>query len=255
MNLKAVFFDMDGVIINTEKDGHRIAFNEAFEEFKIQAYWDVNEYHKLLQVGGGKERIRHFFDKTGYSNTEYLSDPADYIMQIHMRKTEIFIELIHSRKLPLRPGIRRIMEEINSQNIPLFICTTSNEQSATAVAESMLTNIRIDAILAGDVVKKKKPDPEIYHMAIQKSGLDPASIVVVEDSMIGVQAAKNAGLRVCATVNEYTRNEDVSAADIVVDCLGDPNGVSANILLGNKPDNFHGYMTLSMINELLEELT
>lgn len=251
MRLKAVFFDMDGVIIDTEKDGHRVAFNYAFKEFGIDAEWSVEDYHSLLQVGGGKERIKYYFEKTGFKHPELDSDPVGFIKKIHLRKTDLFIELIRSRKLPLRPGVRRLMEEINGNNILLAICTTSNEKSAHAVADSMLTGIKIDYILAGDIVKKKKPDPAIYNLAQKKSGIEKNKIIVVEDSNIGVQAAGNAGINVIATVNEYTKNEDVSSASLVVSCLGDTDGEKAKIFSGNVETAFNGIVTLEILDNLL----
>ena len=241
--LKAVFFDQDGVIIETERDGHRVSFNEAFHEFGLDIEWDADYYHELLQVGGGKERIKHHFQKTGFSSSEYNEDPDGYIRKIHALKTKLFIELIKGGKLPLRPGIRRLMEEINSRGIYLAICTTSNEKAADAVKEYMLKGIKIDLVLAGDVVKHKKPDPEIYTMAIKKSGIAAENAFVVEDSRIGVLAGKAAGLSVIATVNGYTKNEDVSSADIVVDCLGDADGQPSKLIQGPWMDNYDGIFT------------
>ncbi|MDA3941477.1 MAG: HAD-IA family hydrolase [Spirochaetia bacterium] len=224
--LKAVFFDQDGVIIETEKDGHRVAFNSAFKEFGLDIEWDGEYYNTLLKVGGGKERIRYYLEKINYTGSEYQKNPDSYIKKIHLKKTEIFVELIKSGKLPLRPGIRRLMEEINSRGIFLGICTTSNEKAALAVEKYMLKGIQIDMILAGDIVKHKKPDPEIYKLALKKSGIPTLNAFVVEDSRIGVLAAKAAGLSVIATLNEYTIDEDVSSADIIVDSLEADGGIT-----------------------------
>jgi HAD superfamily hydrolase (TIGR01509 family) len=249
--LKAVFFDQDGVIIETERDGHRVSFNNAFKEFGLNIEWDVESYHELLQVGGGKERIKFYFQKMGLSNPDYDKDPDVYIKMLHTRKTELFTGLIKAGKLPLRPGVRRLMEEINSRGAFLGICTTSNEKAAEAVEKYMLQGIKIDLLLAGDVVKNKKPDPEIYQMALEKFGVSSANAFVVEDSRIGVLAGKGAGIAVIATVNGYTINEDVSSADIVVDCLGDYDGVASNLLKGRKEDSFDGIITCDMLESYL----
>ncbi len=249
--LKAVFFDQDGVIIETERDGHRVSFNNAFKEFGLNIEWDVEFYHELLQVGGGKERIKFYFQKIGFSNSDYDKDPEGFIKLLHTRKTELFIELIKAGKLPLRPGIRRLMEEINSRGVFLGICTTSNEKAAKAVKKYMLQGIKIDLLLAGDVVKNKKPDPEIYQMALKESGVSSADAFVVEDSRIGVLAGKGAGIAVIATVNGYTKNENVSSADIVVDCLGDYKGVASNLLKSRKDDSFDGIITFDILESYL----
>ena len=224
--IKALFFDMDGVIIDTEKDGHRVAFNQTFQEFGFDFQWSIDHYHELLQISGGKERMRHDFQQR--SIPDVRPEPLDeLIIKLHKRKTEIFISLIESGKLPLRPGIHRFMTEAMEKGIRLGVCTTANERSAAAVTRGVLSNIRFDFVLAGDMVKKKKPDPEIYLTALSKSGLPKDACLVVEDSMNGVAAAKSAGLAVIATTNQYTEKEDLSAADIIVSCLGDPDGEKA----------------------------
>ncbi len=228
--LKAVFFDQDGVIIDTEKDGHRVAFNNAFKEFSLDIEWGTEFYHDLLKVGGGKERIKYYLESINYNGEEYQKNTDSFIKKIHLRKTEIFVELLKSGTLPLRPGIRRLMEEVNNSGLFLGICTTSNEKAALAVEKYMLNGIKIDMILAGDIVKNKKPDPEIYLMALEKSGISPENAFVVEDSRIGVLAGKSAGISVIATLNEYTKNEDVSSADIIVDSLEADGGINIDKL-------------------------
>jgi tagatose 1,6-diphosphate aldolase GatY/KbaY len=128
------------------------------------------------------------------------------------------------RCLPLRPGVRRIMEEAAALGLTLGICTTSNERAAGAITRTLLAGIPLAFVLAGDVVKAKKPDPAIYQLALEKSGLEAGQCVVFEDSHIGVRAAKAAGMNVVATANLYTQHEDLSMADLGVDCLGDPDG-------------------------------
>ena len=221
-SLKAIFFDQDGVIIDTEKDGHRVAFNEAFKAFGYDFQWDVEQYHQLLQISGGKERMRHYFHEEGLFSDLSKSEEDSFIKDLHKKKTEIFISLIESGKLPLRPGIKRIMKEAMAGGLKLGICTTANERSAHAIAKGILHEIQFEFVLAGEVVSKKKPDPEIYLLALQKSGLDPQQCIVVEDSRNGILAAKAAGLRVVATTNVYTEREDLSDADIILTSLGDP---------------------------------
>jgi len=222
--IKGIFFDQDGVIIDTEKDGHRVAFNETFKAFGYPFSWDVDRYHKLLQIAGGKERMRHYFEEEGLLSDLSQDEMDALIKQMHKQKTEAFIGLIESQQLPLRPGTKRLMKEAMDSHITIGVCTTSNERSARAIANGMLKEIHLDFILAGDVVTRKKPDPEIYLLALQKTGLAPQECVVIEDSRNGVLAAKAAGLPVIATTNIYTEKEDLREADLVLTCLGDPNG-------------------------------
>lgn len=219
--LKALFFDMDGTIVDTERDGHRVAFNQAFASCGINAEWDVSTYHRLLQVAGGKERMKTYFQE---NETNLIDDGInldELVQQLHLVKTELFVSLIENGQLPLRPGIRRLMQEANANGILVGICTTSNEKAVKAIVGSLLSDVKIDLILAGDVVKRKKPDPEIYKLALQKTGFAPDEVLVVEDSENGVISAKEAGIKVLVTVNEYTRDENLSRADLVLTSLGD----------------------------------
>jgi HAD superfamily hydrolase (TIGR01509 family) len=222
--IRAFFFDQDGVIIDTERDGHRVAFNRAFKEFGFKVEWDAQTYYELLKIGGGKERMKHFLHTEGFGVPVSPEGEDELIKRLHKRKTELFIELIESGALPLRPGVSRFMKEVNELGLVLGICTTSDERAATAIATRILADIRFDFVLAGDVVSRKKPDPEIYSLALRRSGLKPQECVVIEDSRNGVEAAKEAGIYVVATTNPYTEQEDLSRADIVVTCLGEPDG-------------------------------
>lgn len=221
---RALFFDMDGVIIDTERDGHRVAFNKAFEHFGYDFRWEVERYHSLLQVAGGKERMRHYFNEEGLFQELTPSDMTEHLKKLHARKTEIFLDMLQSGNLPLRPGVKRFMSEAMELNLTICVCTTANERAAAAVTEKMLAEIEFDHVLAGDVVSKKKPDPEIYLLALEKTGLAPEACIVIEDSAIGVAAARRAGLAVVATTNSYTEREDLQEAAIIVSCLGEPDG-------------------------------
>ncbi len=227
--IKAFIFDQDGVIVDTERDGHRVAFNRTFAEFGFDVEWSVQEYHELLQVGGGKERMTHYLKTKGFGVEVKPDDVPELIQRLHRRKTDIFIELIESGALPLRAGVRRIMEEAAGLGLTLGVCTTSNERAARAIAHGMLEGIPFQFVLAGDVVPAKKPDPAIYLLALEKSGLQADQCVVFEDSHIGSVAAKTAGMHVVATTNPYTENEDLSMADVVVNCLGETDGPHAEL--------------------------
>lgn len=246
--LKAIFFDQDGVIIDTEKDGHRVAFNETFKAFGYDFQWDVDRYQKLLQISGGKERMRHYFHEEGLFTELSKSEEDDFIKDLHKKKTEIFISLIEAGKLPLRTGVKRVMMEAMVKGIRLGVCTTANERSANAIAKGMLRDIEFEFVLAGDVVSKKKPDPEIYLLALEKTGLKPQQCLVIEDSRNGILAAKAANLYVVATTNVYTENEDLSDAEIVVTSLGDPDGGKGVLKKGdNSKLEFDGVLHVNQL--------
>jgi HAD superfamily hydrolase (TIGR01509 family) len=231
--IKGFFFDQDGVIIDTERDGHRVAFNRTFKEFGFDVEWDVETYHQLLQISGGKERMRHHLHEKGFGKPVPGEEEDELIKNLHKRKTDLFIDLIESGSLPLRPGIKRFMQEVNDMGLVLGICTTSNERAATAIAYNILSDIRFDFVLAGDIVKKKKPDPEIYLLAVEKSELKAEECVVIEDSHNGVKAGKAAGMHVVVTTNPYTEGEDLNQADLVFSCLGDPDRERGTLLQGD----------------------
>jgi phosphoglycolate phosphatase-like HAD superfamily hydrolase len=153
--LKALFFDQDGVIAETERDGHRVAFNKAFSEFNLGFQWNVQEYGNLLFIGGGKERLLHYLNVNRIGDA---SERPDLVETVHRRKTEIFIEIIENGELPPRPGVRRLMSEAKEMGLTIGICTTSQERSAMAVRNTLLKDIPVDFVLAGDVVTRKKPD-------------------------------------------------------------------------------------------------
>ncbi|KAJ4818985.1 Haloacid dehalogenase-like hydrolase superfamily protein [Rhynchospora pubera] len=222
----ALLFDCDGVLVDTEKDGHRISFNDTFAEKELGVTWDVELYGELLKIGGGKERMTAYFNKTGWPAKAPKTDDErkDFIASLHKRKTELFMALIEKKLLPLRPGVQRIIDEALSKGVQVAVCSTSNEKAVSAIVSNLLGPERAKkiTIFAGDVVPRKKPDPAIYLLAASTLGVDPSSCVVVEDSAIGLAAAKGAGMKCIVTKSGYTAEEDFLNADAVYDCIGDP---------------------------------
>ncbi len=243
--IRAIFFDQDGVIIDTERDGHRVAFNRAFAQCGLAVEWSVDAYHEYLQVGGGKERMTYYFDTYGYPKGVGAGERGALIQRLHEIKTSIFVEMINSRQLPLRPGVHRLMRQARDAGMSIGICTTSNEKVASAIVTGYLADINFNPVLAGDIVKRKKPDPEIYRLAIERAAVKPHEAIVVEDSEIGIAAAKAAGLRVVATASAYTLEEDLSAADLVVTSLGELPDAPARVIHKHRPIPIAGEIHLS----------
>ena len=228
--MKALIFDCDGVLADTERDGHRVAFNKAFAAKGLAIEWDIELYGKLLEVSGGKERMRHYFDQSGWPDD--VGDRDALVKELHKLKTDFFMQIIESGELPLRPGITRIVDEAIAAKMTLAVCSTSHERAVNLVVEKLLGPERkahFNAILAGDVVSKKKPDPEIYNLVSQRLNLQPPECVVVEDSRNGLLAAKAAGMHCIVTTNGYTENEDFAEADLVVPELGDEANVRVTL--------------------------
>jgi HAD superfamily hydrolase (TIGR01509 family) len=223
--MRALIFDCDGVLVDTERDGHRVAFNRAFRQAGLDVAWDEHTYGTLLRIAGGKERMRYFFEESGWPRDH--DDHDKLVRELHERKTRLFMEIIENGELPLRPGVARLVDEAIESGIRLGICSTSNVRAVTMVVEKMLGEERrthFEFILAGDVVSAKKPDPEIYDLARERLRLPPEQCVVIEDSRNGLLAAIGAGMRCVITRSYYTSGEEFGEADLVVDSLGEPGG-------------------------------
>jgi HAD superfamily hydrolase (TIGR01509 family) len=229
--LKAIIFDCDGVLVDTERDAHRVGFNRAFKAMGIDAEWDVALYGKLLLVAGGKERMRAYFDEYGWPEdkvAEFGGRDA-LIAELHKTKTQITSELVSS--LPVRPGILRIVDEARAAGVKLGVCTTSNPRFIDAVLDLFGPDRKaaFDFVHAGDIVARKKPAPDIYLMALETLALPAHECVVIEDSRNGLLAAKGAGLPTLITTSTYTVDEDFSEADRVVPELGDAPNVNITL--------------------------
>jgi HAD superfamily hydrolase (TIGR01509 family) len=228
--MKALIFDCDGVLADTERDGHRVAFNEAFRRMGLPFAWDVPEYGELLSIAGGKERMRRYFDRNGWP--ERARDRDGFIRELHDLKTAIYRQIIEEDRLPLRPGVARLIDEAIRAGVVLAICSTSDARGVTLLAHKLLGSqraSRFSTILAGDVVANKKPDPEIYLLASERLGVPPDECVVVEDSRNGLLAAKAAGMICIVTTSHYTERESFVEADAVFPELGDPPSVLVHL--------------------------
>ncbi len=219
--MQALIFDCDGVLVDTERDGHRVAFNAAFKAIGWTTEWSVERYGELLTTAGGKERMRRHFDEKGWPVSEAERDAA--IASLHKLKTDLFMQLIENGSLPLRTGVARIVDDAIAAKLKIAVCSTSNERAVQAVVDKMLGADRAQHIrvFAGDIVARKKPDPAIYNLAAKELALDPGKCVVVEDSNNGLRAAKAANMNCIVTISSYTAKEDFRQADRVVLELGD----------------------------------
>lgn len=250
--MRALISDCDGVIAETERDGHRVAFNRAFAEMGLEVQWDVAEYGHLLGIAGGKERIRGYF--AAHGSPQHIDDAQ--VRALHDRKTEIFEEMCADGLLPVRPGIKRLFLEAANAGIPVLVCSTSHERSVTALVRSIFGpdfSKVIQAILAGDIVKRKKPAPDIYDLAKVKFGFKAQECCVIEDNLNGLMAAKAAGMTCVVTPSFYSLDEDFRQADLVVSSLGDPG--EAGIEVRKSPPGFPrdvAYVTVSILEMCLQ---
>lgn len=228
--VKAIIFDCDGVLVDTERDAHRVGFNLAFKQFGIDAEWSVELYGRLVLIAGGKERMRGYFDEFGWPAGVETDEQKDaLILELHLAKTKITSEIVSS--LPVRPGILRIIDEAMAAGVKLGVCTTSNPKFIDAVLDlfGQERKAYFSFVHAGDVVAKKKPAPDIYLLALETLGLPTQDCIVIEDSRNGLLAATRAGLPTLITTSTYTIDEDFDEAVKVVSELGDEPNVQVRL--------------------------
>jgi HAD superfamily hydrolase (TIGR01509 family) len=246
MAIEAILFDVDGTLADTERDGHRPAFNKAFEELGLDWRWDENLYGELLAVTGGKERIRYYVERF----LPNFSRPADFdnlVVSLHKAKTRHYTEMLAQGLIPMRPGVKRLLNEVRAAGIRLAVATTTTPENVTALLKHSLADDALDwfeVIAAGDIVHAKKPAPDIYLWALQKMQLEPASCVAFEDSSNGLKSSLGAGLRTVVTVNGYTAQDDFNGAAAVLSDLGEPNA-PFNMLAGVAGDR--RYVDLALL--------
>ncbi len=250
--LEALIFDVDGTLADTERDGHRVAFNQAFDEAGLDWDWTVELYGELLQVTGGKERIRLYVEKF-LKDFELNEDIAEFAARLHKRKTHFYLELLQSGAIPLRPGVERLINEAREAGLRLAISTTTTPANVTYLLSATLGKESIDwfeVIAAGDIVPAKKPAPDIYTWAMEQMNISPDACLAFEDSLNGVKSSLAADLKTIITVNGYTKDDDFSGSVIVLDQYGEPDA-PFKVLEGDAGDFSH--VNVAMLKMLHEQ--
>lgn len=224
MALQALLFDVDGTLADTERDGHRIAFNAAFQQAGLDWDWSVPLYGELLRVTGGKERIRHYLDNY---NREFKrpTNLDSFIADLHKSKTRHYTQMLHGGGIPLRPGVKRLLAEAAQAGLRLAIATTTTPENVIALLQNSLgkeSESLFEVIAAGDIVPAKKPAPDIYLYTLQQMKLSPTECMAFEDSENGLLSSDAAQLPTVITINDYTAKHHFDDAVLVLDHLGEP---------------------------------
>ncbi|MCT0249699.1 HAD-IA family hydrolase [Synechococcus sp. CS-205] len=247
-SLRALLWDVDGTLAETELDGHRVAFNRAFEQHGLPWHWDRGTYIKLLAISGGRERLHWFLSRQG------AAAPAPELLEaLHNAKQGHYRALVEAGEVRLRSGVRRLIEAAGAAGLRQAIVTTSGREAVAALLENQLRDQSqlLTPRICGEDVRAKKPDPEAYHLALQRLKLNPSQAVALEDSPAGLAAATAAGLPCLVTLSAATSQEPpavYAAASGVVDGLGEA-GAPVGVLHG--PACARGLITLSYLEQLL----
>ncbi|MDQ4021301.1 MAG: HAD-IA family hydrolase [Actinomycetota bacterium] len=220
--LQAVIFDVDGTLADTERDGHRVAFNEAFKAAGLSYQWSVPEYGGLLATTGGRRRIERYLQSKGHP----LSEATALAAELHRDKTRRFTALIRTGTMQARPGSVDLIRELRAEGVATAVATTGTGDWVLPLLDILFGLDAFDVVVTGSDITDLKPDPAVYLEALARLSLPAANAVAVEDSANGVHAAVAAGLTCVAVVNEYTRDQDLSGAVAVLDDVARPDGVS-----------------------------
>jgi HAD superfamily hydrolase (TIGR01509 family) len=254
---RGLFFDCDGVLADTERDGHLVAFNQMWRGEGANWQWTIDQYAEKLKIGGGKERMASLARDDDFRRAYEVPESEEKwlrtVARWHALKTNLYRELIASGAIPGRPGVKRLAEAALAKGWELAVCSTSALASVEAVLHSVMGDElagRFSGVFAGDIVNAKKPAPDIYNVAAEKLGLDRRNCVVVEDSRNGLLAATAAGMTCINTCNELTRNEDFSEAAIVLSSLGDPDGEKTTVLHNRSAARPHDFFDVDDLEKV-----
>lgn len=225
--LDAVVFDLDGTLAETERDGHRVAFNAAFAAHQLEVYWDIEHYGELLRITGGRRRILAGLQERGICH----DDLPGLAARVHRVKTDLFAQEVRRGRIGPRPGVRELVADLCGHGVRVAVATTGTRAWAEPLIEQLLGPGTAQVTVFGDDVTELKPHPQAYHLALRRLGVRPARAMAVEDSGPGLRAALAAGLATLVVTNDYTRDHLFDGAALVRADFDAPVPVTASSLV------------------------
>lgn len=247
--LQAMFWDVDGTLADTEMDGHRPAFNRAFRELGLDWDWDRDAYQRLLAIPGGRQRMVFYAHERGEDLDDTLLD------QLRACKQEHYLDQIGSGAVRLRPGVARLLDELQHAGVPQWIVTSSGQGSVDALLRGLFGDQGhpFAGVVSSNDVKRHKPHPDPYHCALERSGASAASCVAVEDSAAGLVAATDASLVCLVTPSAWDQDlpKQLPRASAVFDHVGD---FDRHLSQWSGPPCVQGMVTLEYLQHLLDLL-
>ena len=204
----AVIFDVDGTLVDSERDGHRVAFNAAFAAHGLPYRWDVTEYGRLLAIAGGRQRIAAFLETQGYDS----ASAADLAARLHRDKTERMRDLVTAGRIEPRTGVREVLDGLSAAGVTLAVATTGTREWVDPLLTGLFGTGLFSVVMTGTEVPALKPDPAVYLEALRELGVPAQRALAVEDSSNGLRAALGAGLTCVVVTNDYTTDQDFAGA-------------------------------------------
>jgi HAD superfamily hydrolase (TIGR01509 family) len=238
MSLRAILFDLDGTLADTERLGHRPAYNRAFRKLGLSFRWGPKLYRKLLSQPGGQERLLHYLKRyqpeLGDHKVAADTDAQAWARSVHELKSRYFRRLVRRGAVPLRPGVARVIGEARASGMRVAIVTSASRATLKPLLRHTLGAALaqdIEVTVCGEDVTQKKPAPDLYLLALARLDLAPRDCVAIEDSAAGLAAASAAGIATVITTNDNTAHEAFDRALLVLDTLGEP-GAPPTVLAG-----------------------
>ncbi|RUP04988.1 MAG: HAD family hydrolase [Mycobacterium sp.] len=210
MVLQAVIFDVDGTLADTERNGHRLAFNDAFAKHGLDIVWTPEVYGRLLAIAGGRRRITHDLRMRGFGTRA-----GRLAEDVHRTKTALFTMRVLNGAICGRPGLSKLITDLHTSGVRVGIATTGRKRWVEPLVRHVVGDGVAEVIVTGDDVDRLKPDPEAYLTALDRLGLPAEDVLAVEDSSIGLRAARGAGLATLVVTNGYTVDQDFTGAAAV----------------------------------------